>query len=390
MLRVGLTGGIGAGKSTVAARLVELGAVLVDADRIARAVVEPDTEGLAEIVAAFGDRVLARDGSLDRPALAAVAFGDEAARTTLNAIVHPRVRRRSAELTAAAPADGIVVQDVPLLVEGGMAPTFPLVVVVHAAADERLRRLVEQRGMRAGDARARIAAQADDTARRAAADVWLDNTGVPEDLTTATDVLWAARLVPFEANLRARVAASSVPALVPSVPGWAAAGARLAARVEAAAGGHGRGVAHVGSTAVPGLPAQDVIDLQLGVDTLADADAVRGALEEAGFPRRADLVQPASTSPAWRSHGSADPCRPVELTVRLRSSPEWRHALLLRDRLRADLALREEYLQVKQSAQERSGGDRARYVAAKAPWLDDDAARADAWAASSGWVGSLA
>ena len=132
MLRVGLTGGIGSGKSTVARRLVQRGAVLVDSDVLAREVVEPGTDGLAEIVAAFGPAVLDAGGALDRPALAAVVFGDPAARERLNGIVHPRVRRRSAELIAAAPADAVVVQDIPLLVEGAMGARFPLVVVVHA------------------------------------------------------------------------------------------------------------------------------------------------------------------------------------------------------------------------------------------------------------------
>src|SRR5919197_719785 len=150
MLRVGLTGGIGSGKSTVAARLVERGAVLIDSDVIAREVVEPGTSGLAEIVAAFGTDVLTGDGALDRPALAHVVFGDAEARQRLNAIVHPRVRERSAEIISAAPADAVVVQDIPLLVENGMAPLFPLVVVVHADEQERVRRLVPSPGMAGG------------------------------------------------------------------------------------------------------------------------------------------------------------------------------------------------------------------------------------------------
>src|SRR3954466_5822137 len=129
-LRIGLTGGIGSGKSTVAQLLVQRGAVLVDADRLAREVVEPGTPGLAAVVEAFGDRVLAADGSLDRPALAAVVFADPEARRRLDGIVHPLVRRRAAELVAAAPPDAVVVQDMPLLVETGQASSFDLVVVV--------------------------------------------------------------------------------------------------------------------------------------------------------------------------------------------------------------------------------------------------------------------
>src|SRR5690606_4987528 len=121
VLRVGLTGGIGAGKSEVARRLAGHGAVVVDADRLAREVVAPGTDGLAEMVARFGRRVLTADGGLDRAALAAVVFDDEAARRDLEAIIHPRVRARTAALVAAAPSDAVVVNDVPLLVEAGLA-----------------------------------------------------------------------------------------------------------------------------------------------------------------------------------------------------------------------------------------------------------------------------
>lgn len=395
MLRVGLTGGIGSGKSTAARRLVERGAVLVDSDVLAREVVAAGTPGLDEVVAAFGDNVLTDDGELDRPALASVVFGDPAARERLNAIVHPRVRQRSDALIAQAGEDAVVVQDIPLLVENAMAPLFPLVVVVHTAAEERVRRLVEQRGMPEPDARARISAQADDAARRAAADVWLDNSGATDDLTAAVDDLWAARLVPFEENLRLRRSVRTVVAtLVEPDPGWADAAARLCARVAAAAGERGRGVAHIGSTAVPGLPATDVIDLQLGVDTLADADLVRHAVQDAGFPWRPDILEddprPAGAQP-WpeRFHGSADPGRRVHLHVREVGSPGWRYALLLRDWLRADGSARSEYLQLKRRAQEESRHEMSRYVALKEPWFDAASPRAEKWAVSSGWLPSL-
>ena len=146
---VGLTGGIGAGKSAVAPRLAERGAVIIDADRLAREVVAAGTDGLAEVVAAFGAGVLGPDGELDRPALGRRVFGDDAARRRLEAIIHPRVRARTAELGHAAPADAIVVNDVPLLVEAGLAPTYHLVVVVLAAERTRIRRLAETRGMTA-------------------------------------------------------------------------------------------------------------------------------------------------------------------------------------------------------------------------------------------------
>jgi dephospho-CoA kinase len=385
---VGLTGGIGSGKSTVARRLVARGAVLVDSDVLAREVVAPGTEGLAEVVDAFGPDVLDPSGALDRPALAAVVFGDPAARALLNAIIHPRVRERSAELIAAAPADAVVVQDIPLLVESGMAPQFSLVVVVHADVEERVRRLA-LRGTPEADARSRIAAQASDADRRAAADVWLSNDGSQAELEAAVDALWERRLVPFEVNLRERRIAQGAPGLVAPDPEWAAAGERLRARVAAAAGSLGRGVAHVGPTAVPGLPAADVIDLQLGVGSLDDADAVRDALQDTGFPQHPsvghDPVRPE------RLHGSADPGRPVALHVRVVDSPGWREALLLRDWLRADADARAEYVARTRTAAGAATGDTAADRAAELqePWSRTASERAESWAATSAWVPSL-
>ena len=195
MLRIGLTGGIGSGKSTVAGLLAARGAVVIDADRIAREVVEPGTPGLAAVVEAFGPQVLAPDGSLDRPALAAVVFADPEARRRLDAIVHPLVRRRSAELDASAPRDAVVVHDVPLLVETGRWHPYDLVLVVEADRGIRVARLVG-RGLSAEDARARIAAQATDEQRRAVADVVLDNSGTVEDLEAQVDRFWAERVAP--------------------------------------------------------------------------------------------------------------------------------------------------------------------------------------------------
>ncbi|MGI5130853.1 dephospho-CoA kinase [Pseudonocardia sp. CA-107938] len=376
MLHVGLTGGIGSGKSTVARRLVARGAVLVDADVLAREVVAAGTDGFAEVVAQFGAGVVGPDGELDRPALGAVVFGDAEARARLNAIVHPRVRERSTAMVAAAAPDAVVVQDVPLLVEGGMAARFALVVVVHADAEVRVARLVEQRGMDAADARSRIAAQATDDARRAVADVWLDNGGSPDDVAAAVDRLWAERLVPFEADLRRdRVERDGPHPVVPSDPGWAGAGARLVARVAAAAGGTGRGVDHIGPTAVPGLPAPDVVELQLAVDADVDPDTLRDALRPAGFV--ADAV---------RAHlfRSADPGRPANLQVNAVGSEEWRAALLSRDWLRADPEAQSQLAERTVRA-----GDDAAYATAERAWWAAVSPRAEDWAASSGWAPSL-
>jgi dephospho-CoA kinase len=194
VLRIGLTGGIGSGKSTVSRLLGEHGAVVVDADVIAREVVAPGTPGLAAIVEAFGPTVLAADGSLDRPGLAAVVFADPQARRRLDGIVHPLVRARAGELDAAAPADAVVVHDVPLLAETGQGSSYDLVVVVEADPAVRVARLV-QRGLTADDARARIAVQATDEQRRAIADVVLDNSGTPEQLAEQVERLWRDRVV---------------------------------------------------------------------------------------------------------------------------------------------------------------------------------------------------
>ena len=195
MLRIGLTGGIGSGKSTVAALLAQRGARVVDADRIAREVVEPGTPGLAAVVTEFGAEVLTAEGALDRPALAARVFGDPAARARLDAVVHPLVRARAAELVAAAPAEAVVVQDVPLLVETGQASSYDLVLVVETDQETRVARLV-QRGLSAEDARARIASQATDEQRRAVADVVLRNDGDRAELAAQVDRFWAERVQP--------------------------------------------------------------------------------------------------------------------------------------------------------------------------------------------------
>ncbi|MGF1663570.1 MAG: dephospho-CoA kinase, partial [Kineosporiaceae bacterium] len=190
MLRVGVTGGIAAGKSSAVAVLRGLGAVVVDADAIAREVLAPGGAAAAEVVAAFGEAVTGPDGVIDRAALGRVVFGDPGRRARLEAITHPRIQAEAARRFAAAPPDAVVVHDIPLLVELGLGDRYHLVVVVGAPAAERVARLVRERGMAGPDARARVAAQAGDGERRAAADVWLDNAGAPERLREDTRRLW--------------------------------------------------------------------------------------------------------------------------------------------------------------------------------------------------------
>jgi dephospho-CoA kinase len=188
-VRVGLTGGVGSGKSTVATLLAEHGAVIIDADAIAREVVEPGTPGFEAVVAKFGESIVGPDGRLDRPALAAIVFNDEAKRAELNAIVHPLVGQRTGELMAATAPDDIVVYDVPLLVESNLAAGFDLVIVVEASTDTRLARLAG-RGMTEKDARERMAAQASDDQRREVADAVIGNDGSLEELRDNVDDLW--------------------------------------------------------------------------------------------------------------------------------------------------------------------------------------------------------
>ncbi|GEA84218.1 MULTISPECIES: dephospho-CoA kinase [Cellulomonas] len=193
MQRIGLTGGIAAGKSVAARRFDELGAVVIDSDVLAREAVAPGSEGLAEVVETFGEAVLDADGGLDRTALAALVFGDDERRRALEAIVHPVVRRLGAEReAAAATADpgAVVVHDIPLLVETGQADSFHLVVVVHAPALLRVERLVRLRGMDRQAAEARVAAQASDESRLQVADVVLDGSGTDEELRAQVDDLW--------------------------------------------------------------------------------------------------------------------------------------------------------------------------------------------------------
>ena len=191
MLRVGLTGGIGAGKSEVSRRLAAQGAVVIDADLIAREVVETGTDGLGEVVEAFGPEVLRPDGELDRARLGDIVFADPELRSKLNAIVHPRVARRMAELERAAGPGAIVVHDVPLIAENGRAGAYDVVVVVDAPPRIQAERLVRRRGMTREQARARMAAQASRGQRLAIADIVIDNSGSLAELDRQVGDLWA-------------------------------------------------------------------------------------------------------------------------------------------------------------------------------------------------------
>ena len=201
MLRVGLTGGIGAGKSEVSLRLAGQGAVVIDADAIAREVVAPGTAGLAEVTEAFGREILRPDGELDRPRLGDIVFADPELREKLNAIIHPRVGARMTELEQAAGPGAIVVHDVPLIAENGLADAYDVVVVVDVPPRIQIDRLVRYRGMTSDQARARMAAQASREQRLAIADIVIDNSGSLAELDRQVGDLWS--------ELRRRAAASA-------------------------------------------------------------------------------------------------------------------------------------------------------------------------------------
>lgn len=278
-LKIAVTGGIGAGKSTLSARLGALGAVVVDSDRVAREVVAPGTIGLARVAAEFGSGVLSADGSLDRAALAAIVFGDVAARRRLEEITHPLVRQQFDSRLAEAPADAIVVNDIPLLVDQRVAAGFHLVIGVHAAPELRIERLVA-RGLAAADARARIDAQIDDHRRAELCDVWLANHGDHGELTTAVDQLWARRVLAMRDALLDRRA---VPA-----EQWAGLRPGLAERTE--------------------LRVRNA--LQTPVDLRADDSGIEVELPETPPPAVADRLAAAGFPPEPGSEdnwGSADP-----------------------------------------------------------------------------------
>ena len=397
MLRIGLTGGIGAGKSTVSATFAACGGVVVDGDVIAREVVEPGTEGLAALVDAFGDDILLPSGALDRPALAAKAFSDDTRRAALNGIVHPLVARRRAEIIAAVSEDEVVVEDIPLLVEAGMATLFPLVVVVHADAELRVKRLIEQRRMDEADARARIAAQASDAQRRAAADVWLDNSGTEAELIEKARELWYDRVLPLAHNVRTHQTTTPSRRLVPYDPRWPDDANRIIGRIRSACGAKALRVDHIGSTAVSGLDAKDVIDIQLTVDSLAVADELTEKLGEMGFPRVVGISEDVAKGDGrstvrefdhtddptlWRKrfHGAADPGRAANIHVRVDGWPNQQFALLFTAWLAANAPAREDYLAAKRRAQ--AAPD---YTEAKEPWFLDAYRRAWDWADGTGW-----
>ena len=380
MLRIGLTGGIGAGKSTVSRAFAECGGVVVDGDIISREVVQPGTEGLAALVEHFGDGILLSDGALNRPALAAIAFSDDDQRLRLNGIVHPLVARRRSELIDAAAQDAVIVEDIPLLVESQMAPMFPLVVVVHADAEVRVRRLIQYRGFSEDDAWARVAAQASEEQRRRVADVWLDNAGSEGELTERARGLWYHRILPFSHNLATRTPADDPGGLVPADPTWPDQARRVIARLNTACGHRAMRIDHIGSTAVPGMDARDIIDIQVTVASMEVADELGGDLLRAGYPRVTSITADRRYGGRTgllpkRFHASGDPGRPSHVHIRADGEPNQRFSLLFVDWLDANPGARADYLAAKRHADS----------VATVRWFSEAYPRAWAWAEGPNW-----
>jgi dephospho-CoA kinase len=378
-----LTGGIASGKSTVARRLAELGAVIVDSDRIARQVAEPGQPALAELRSAFGDGIIAPDGTLDRPALGALVFADDDARARLNGILHPAIRLEAERQVdeARRSGAGVVVQDIPLLAETGRGAEFALVATVEADAEARIERMVRDRGMTRADAESRIAAQASVEERRAIADVVLANDGTLEELSAQVDALFA-RMARFSENVRAGASEprNSSPILVDPVKrNWAVDAARLCARIRRACGDAIVDVEHIGSTSVPHFPAKDIVDLQIEVDSLARVPDLRAPLAGVGFIQREDIVTDTphgDTDPGqWVKSffQNADPGLLVNLHVRESGGLGLSFARAFRDELRVNPAFRSSYLAEKERLAEahRADGTIDGYAVAKENWFAD-------------------
>ncbi|MFC4336949.1 dephospho-CoA kinase [Salininema proteolyticum] len=401
MLKIALTGGIGAGKSTAARIFSQLGAELIDADVLAREVVAPGTDGLRAIVDRFGPEVLAANGELDRTKLASIVFDDGASRARLESIVHPRVRARSEEIKAALPGGAVVLEDIPLLAETGQAAAFHLAVAVEAPVEVRFDRLVE-RGMSREDAVRRVKSQASEEERRRVCDVVLDNSGDEHSLELQIQQLWRERVLPFARNLSEGKSAKRGEKLefIAHDKRWESRFEHIAARLRRVLGTSAVRIDHIGSTAVADLPAKDVIDIQVTVVALTAVDRAEASLGAAGFFSCApeggkavydvpNAVHPEEWKWEKRLYGSADPGNIAHLHFRSIKTPGQRFALLFRDWMRSDEEAREDYARMKGDLAARFETT-TEYAEAKNPWFTGEATdRAEAWAEETGWRNPL-
>lgn len=381
MLIVGLTGGIGSGKSAVASIFRHLGASIIDADLIAHEVLAPGGAGTQRVVERFGSQIL-KEGAIDRAALATIVFSDASALADLESITHPLIRERFEVLVSQLPDDAIVIHDVPLLAEKDLECEYHLVIGVTSKIEVRRERLA-LRGMSSAEMDLRMNSQLTDDERSRHCDVIIDNNSSLEDLSCQVSDLWEERLRPFEENLRlVRPAVrSSALELNESREEWPLVAQRLLNRLRKHVSASG--FEHVGSTAVPGLRAKAVIDLQVSVDDLSRVDS-QGFLRAGFVPHPTidrDSPRPSAPDISWpkKFFVSADPMRPVNLHVRQLGSDGEQFARLFRNWLRAVPEARAEYQALKESLAAK-GLSTAEYANAKEPWFDLIEERMRRWA----------
>ena len=373
MLKIGLTGGIGAGKSTVSEILAAHGAAIIDADKIAREVVAPGEPLLDDLAERFGEAIIGDYGGLDRAQLAAAAFVDEQSTAALNALMHPAIRDRTLEHFARHSDAEVVVHDVPLLVENAMTPAYHLNLLVDVPAELRLERLMRARGMTRDDAESRIARQASDEDRYAVCDVIIDNAGTVTATQDRVADLVHDRILPFAENLTAQRRAERGPAVLvdPDGQDWELQAQRIIAKLH-----HGLGdqfhIDHIGSTAVPDLAAKDVIDLQMLVPDLDTAHELSDRLAELGYPGKEAVDNFGEGQlETKRFHANTDPGRAVNLHVRTTDSVGAIFAREFVELLRTDTVERDRYAQLKSTlALDYAGDDHSHgYAEAKEPYF---------------------
>lgn len=373
MLKIGLTGGIGAGKSTVSEILAAHGAAIIDADKISREVVAPGEPLLDDLAKRFGEVIIGADGGLDRAQLAAAAFADEESTAALNALMHPAIRDRTIAHFARHSDAEVVVHDVPLLVENAMTPAYHLNLLVDVPAELRLERLMSARGMARDDAESRIARQASDEDRYAVCDVIIDNADSVAATQDRVAHLVHDRILPFATNLEAQRRAERGPAelVEPVGQDWPLQARLIIAKLHHGIGDHFR-IDHIGSTAVPDLAAKDVIDLQLLVPDLDTAHELSDQLADLGYPGK-DAVDNLGEGQleAKRFHANTDPGRAVNLHVRTTDSVGAVCARDFVELLRTDAVERERYAQLKRTLAHDHAGDAQShgYAEAKEPYF---------------------
>lgn len=373
MLKIGLTGGIGAGKSTVSEILAAHGAAIIDADKIAREVVAPGEPLLDDLAKRFGEDVIGGDGGLDRAALAAAAFADEDSTAALNALMHPAIRNRTIEHFARHSDAEVVVHDVPLLVENAMTPAYHLNLLVDVPAELRLERLMNARGMAREDAESRIARQASDEDRYAVCDVIIDNADSVSATQDRVAELVNDRILPFAANLAAQQRAQRGPAelVEPGGQDWQQQAQLIIAKLHHRIGDHLR-IDHIGSTAVPDLPAKDVLDLQLLVPDLDTARELSEHLANLGYPGHdaADNLGEGQLEEK-QFHANTDPGRAVNLHVRRTDSVGAVFAREFVELLRTDAFERDRYAHLKRTLvrDHADDADSHGYADAKEPYF---------------------